>query len=188
MIVRNVHMHYISHCMLGSFVERRILLPAPEPLSPVRSQGPKVVQTGPKLPLKRNPNGAKLPLRVVQTGRKCLSWIRRHLRCWSWKVGRDQKRQLDICCQLRSRLYEDSDKNVKPMMKKETRWPWRHLLAEKYWASPLVSNNPLCCARADAEQTSLWVVSITIAIASAIFSNSQRPALHIIPGIPNLLF
>ena len=111
MIVRNVHMHYISHCMLGglfgvelhfititflklrsshyiahcmlgSFVERRILLPAPEPLSPVRSQGPKVVQTGPKLPLKRNAKGVKIAFKsnakgakitfVVKTGPKCL--------------------------------------------------------------------------------------------------------------------
>ena len=60
-------------------MERRILLPAPEPLSPVRSQGPKVVQTGPKLPLKviqTGPKvvqtGPKLPLKVMQTEQNCL--------------------------------------------------------------------------------------------------------------------
>ena len=36
--------------MLGLCV-RRILLPALEPLSPVRSQGPKVVQSGGELPI-----------------------------------------------------------------------------------------------------------------------------------------
>ena len=30
------------------------------------------------------------------------------------------------------------------------------------------------CARTDAEQTSLWIVSITIAIATEIFTNGQR--------------
>ena len=53
---------------------------------------------------------------------------------------------------------------------------------------PPLPNNPLYCACADAEQTSLWVVSITIAIASAIFSNCQRTALLIISVVPNFIW
>ena len=52
-------------------VPRRILLPPSEPLSPVRSQGPKVVQTGHKL-LEMGPSQ-----KVVQFSKTdCASWAK----------------------------------------------------------------------------------------------------------------
>ena len=53
-------------------VPRRILLPPSEPLSPVRSQGPKVVQTGHKL-LEMGPSQ-----KVVQYSKtECASWAKK---------------------------------------------------------------------------------------------------------------
>ena len=62
--------HITFHVACSGSAWRRVLLPALEPLSPVRSQGPKVVQTGPKLPLKVIRTGPKLLLKVMQRGGK----------------------------------------------------------------------------------------------------------------------
>ena len=64
---------YIPRCMPGICVPRRILLPPSEPLSPVRSQGPKVVQTGHKL-LEMGPSQ-----KVVQYSKtECASWAKKY--------------------------------------------------------------------------------------------------------------